>query len=297
MRWKAKPLYAAIFVLVAVGLAIGQSAPPKLEFEVVSIRPSASDDPAAQSVAAGLRMDGSQAHFAHTSLMNLMAIAYRVQTNLISGPDWLASQRFDISAKLPDGATTEQIPEMLQSMLAERFQMKIHRESKDTPAYVLELGKSPLKLQQSAPDSDSTNTPGTVSVAAQGSAAGVSINLGNGTSYTFANNQFQFKKFTMDQLATQIARYFNRPVVNQTALKGTYDLTLAVTQQDYYILLVQSAVNAGVTLNPGAMRLLDEGPPDSLFQAFEQQGIHVDSKKVPLDTIVVDSVLQTPTEN
>jgi uncharacterized protein (TIGR03435 family) len=285
---------AVLAGIVTVSLAFGQVAAPKVEFEVASIRPSQASGP--DRVNAGLKMDGSQAHFGSLSLKNLISRAYDVEANQISGPDWIGSERFDISAKLPDGATMAQIPEMLQSLLAERFGLKIHRETKDMPAYALVLGKSPLKLKELPPDAEPQDANGSVNVAVSGSVQGVSMDLGNGSSYTFANDQFQFKKVSMDVLASQLSRYLDRPVVNMMDLKGNYDLTLNVTQEDYYILLVRSGANAGVALPPQAMPLLN-GSPVSLFDALDQEGLHLDARKMPLDMIVVDQVLQTPTEN
>lgn len=241
-------------------------------------------------------MDGSQAHFGALSIKNLIARAYHVQSNLITGPDWISSERFDISAKLPEGATTEQIPEMLQSLLAERFGLKMHFEKKDQPAYALVLGKTPLKLKALPPDADQPKSNSPVNLAVSGSDQGVSMDLGNGSSYTFGNDQFQFTKVSMDVLALRLSLYLDRPVINMTGLDGNYDLTLPVTQEDYYILLVRSGANAGVTLPPRALPLLN-GTPTSLFDALDDEGLHLDSRKLPLDTIVVDQALQTPTEN
>jgi uncharacterized protein (TIGR03435 family) len=289
-----RPFCAFLIAIFAIStITLAQVAAPKLEFEVASVRPSDMSNP--QQITAGLRIDGSQAHFNALSLKNLIARAYNVQPNLITGPDWISSQRYDISAKLPDGATPDQIPQMLQSLLADRFALKLHKESKDMPAYALIVGKS-LKLQPLPPDSDPALGNGSVNVAVSGGVGGVSFDLGNGSSLTFANDQFQFKKATMDVVATGLSRFLDRPVVNMTDLSGKYDVTLNVTQEDYYILLVRSGSNAGVMLPAQAMALLN-GSPVSLFDAIEQQGLHLDARKLPLDTIVVDSALQTPTQN
>jgi uncharacterized protein (TIGR03435 family) len=288
-----RPFCAVLLgIFAAASLAFGQAAAPKLEFEVASIRPSDASNP--QQVTAGLRMDGSQAHFTSLSLKNLIDRAYNVLPDQVSGPDWISSQRYDISAKLPDGATTAQIPQMLQTLLADRFALKVHKESKDMPAYALVVGKS-LKLQV-LPEDGSAAGNGSVNVAVSGSVAGVSFDFGNGSSYTFANDQFQFNKVTMDMLAGGLSRFLDRPVVDMTSLEGKYNLTLNVTREDYYILLVRSGANAGVALPPQAMQLLN-GSPVSLFDAIDQQGLHLDARKLPLDMIVVDSALQTPTEN
>jgi uncharacterized protein (TIGR03435 family) len=294
-----KMLNSVAFGILAAALAFGQaqapSPAPKLEFEVASIHLSQSTD--MYRVNAGLKMDGSQAHFSSLSISNLITLAYHVQANQISGPDWISHQRFDISAKLPDGATVAQIPDMLQSLLADRFQLKMHRETKEMPAYALVLGKSPLKLTETPPDTETHDADGTVTMGASGGAAGVTFNLGNGSYSTFANNQFNFKKVSMDEMARQLARYLDRPVVNLTALTPQYDLTLQLTPEDYRVLLIRSAVNAGVTLPPQALMLLDSGPAVSLFDALDQLGLHLDARKLPLDMIVVDSALQTPTDN
>ena len=65
------------------------------------------------------------------SLAELIPIAYNVKPFQVAGPDWMSSQRFDILARMPEGTTKEQVPEMLQALLAERFQLKIHRENRE----------------------------------------------------------------------------------------------------------------------------------------------------------------------
>ena len=285
----------AIAFLAATTPAHAQSAPATPAFEVASIRPS--QPSGADRVDAGLHMDGSQARFGSLNLKDYVAIAYRVPQSRVTGPDWISEQRFDIRAKLPDGATTQQIPEMMQSLLAQRFQLKVHRETRNLPAYALVVGKQPLKLKEAAPDTVQPGTQGNVNVAASGSAAGVSVDLGNGRSFTFANNQFVAKKISTDILASELSPYLDRPVVNMTGLKGSYDLTLDVTPDDYRILLIRSAVNAGVVLPPPALHLLEGGRPESLFDSLDQQGLHLEGRTLPLDMIVVDQALQTPTEN
>lgn len=289
-----KALYAVTVGILAAALAFGQAPAPKLEFEVASVRQSQPSGP--NRVDAGLRMDGLQAHFGSLNLKDYIAMAYRVTASRVSGPEWIASERFDISAKLPDGGTRDQIPEMLQSLLADRFRLKFHRETKDLPAYALVLGKPPLKLTKT-PDAATPDAQGAVNVTASGSVAGVSVDLGNGSYYKFADDHFEFKKTSMDVVAERLERFMDRPIVNMTALTGNYDLTLVLTPEDYRELLIRSAVNAGVDLPPQALRLLDNGPPVSLFDAIDQAGLHLDSRKLPLDLIVVDQALQMPTDN
>src|SRR5580658_3320304 len=105
------------------------------QFEVASIKPF--DPSAPGQVLAGMHVDGAQIRAAGLSLRDLLAIAYKIKATLISGPDWTASERFDISATLPAGGTTAQLPEMFQALLADRFQVKTHKDKKEFPIYAL----------------------------------------------------------------------------------------------------------------------------------------------------------------
>jgi uncharacterized protein (TIGR03435 family) len=126
-----------------------QPAPPGAEFEVASIKPF---DPSAQGqLLAGLHLDGAQVRAVGLSLRDLLGIAYQMKATLISGPDWTASERFVVSATLPAGSTPAQLPEMFQALLADRFQMKLHKDKKDFAVYALLVGKRGLKMKETPP--------------------------------------------------------------------------------------------------------------------------------------------------
>src|SRR6185436_12241427 len=105
-------------------VTLAQTAPPA-EFEVASIRPSP-ERPAQEGVTAGVRIDGAQFRASRLTLKDYIATAYRLKLYQIAGPDWIGSDRFEIAATLPEGSSTEQIPVMLQKLLEERFQLKMH---------------------------------------------------------------------------------------------------------------------------------------------------------------------------
>ena len=286
---------AAALTVVAAVSVFAQAPQPRVEFEVASVRHSADSKPEQASI--GLHMDGSQVRIAYVVMRDYIAMAFAVRSSLVSGPDWITTERFDLNAKLPAGASATEIPEMLQAVLADRFQLKIHREKKDVPVYALILGKGPLKLKQSAPNANSNEPKGAVNVAASGSAAGVSANLGNGSYYTFGDNKFEAGKMTMDALVRMLSGFVNRPILDLTGLKGTYDLTLNVAPEDYQAMLIRAAVNNGVVLPPQALRLLDDNAPASLFDAIQQLGLRLDARKLPLDALVIDQISKTPTDN
>jgi uncharacterized protein (TIGR03435 family) len=280
----------ALAVLLSVA-AYAQTSPEKAAFEVATVRLSPQSKP--DRVGVGLRVDGAQAHIAYFPLQAYIAMAYRVKQYQVSGPDWIMSTMYDVSGKLPAGATSHQIPEMLQSLLAERFQLKLHHEQKDLPVYELVMGKGPLTLKEAQPEATS-NSNGAVSIAAEGSSSGVAVNLGNGSYYTFADNKFEAHLMTLERLVTMLERYVDRPLLNMTDLKGTYDFTLNLTPEDYRAMLVRAAVKSGVNLPPEALRLMEGNSAASLSDAFEAVGLKIVSRKAPVDMLVVDQISKTP---
>src|SRR6516162_806925 len=80
-----------------------------------------------------LTVEGGRVDIRFMTLRKLIVTAYRIKPHQLSGPDWMERQRFDITAKMPEGASRDQVPEMLQVLLADRFQLSIHHENKDTP--------------------------------------------------------------------------------------------------------------------------------------------------------------------
>ena len=289
-------LSAVAIALLSAAQAPAQTPGKKLEFEVASVRPSSKDLRDAAPVALGLRMDGSQARIGALTLRDYIAMAYRIKSYQVVGADWLATDRFDVNAKLPEGSTVDQIPGMIQSLLTERFGLKFHREPKELPVYALVIGKPPLRLTVSQVDPDAAAATGAVNISATGSAAGVAVNLGNGSFYTFAGGKFEGKKIAGRVLADVLERYTDRPIIDATSLTGTYDFSFTITPEDYQTLLIRAAVNSGVFLPPQALRLLDNGG-DPMGDALSQLGLKLESRKAPVDLLVVDQVLRTPTDN
>ena len=282
--------------VLAAGALFAQAPAARPEFEVASIKPSAVG--AINQVRAGVRVDGSQVSCTSLSLNDYLGIAYRVKNYQISAPDWMASQRFDINAKIPAGSAAK-LPEMLQALLEDRFQMKMHREVKDLPVYGLVVGKGGIKMQESPPDPVDARSSGrgAITVAASGQARGVTVNYGNGSYFTFADNKFEGKKLGAALLADVLARFTDRPVVDMTNLKGIYDFVLEFTPEDFRAMMVRSAIAAGVTLPPQALQLAESASGDSLFNAVEKLGLKLESRKAPVEVLVIDHAEKAPTEN
>ncbi len=95
-------------------------------------------------------MDGTWATFNYESLNDLIAYAYKLRSYEVSGPEWLVMNRFDIAARLPEGATKDDVPEMLQALLKDRFKLATHSEMQEQPVPALMVGKSGPKLKEAA---------------------------------------------------------------------------------------------------------------------------------------------------
>ncbi len=227
-------------------------------------------------------------------------MAYRVKDYQILAPDWLASEKFDIAAKLPEGGSRDQVPAMLQALLADRFQMKLHHDSKEFPVYGLVVAKGGMKMKESQPDAANPGadaTKGTVDVQVTGGRDGTSVNFGHGSNFSLGPGKLEGTKLTMQNLADMLARFLDRPVVDMTGLKGSYDFQFNVPEEEFRIMTIRAAISAGVSLPPQALRLVDGATDDALFGGLETVGLKLENRKAPVDVLVIDHMEKAPAEN
>jgi bla regulator protein blaR1 len=264
--------------------ALSQSAKAPLTFDVASIKPSSGDDNhrlIQVLPGGGLRTSGTPAKF-------LVTFAYDVRDfQVFSGPGWINTDGFDILAKseraagsegAPDDprqmtdaqmkTAQEQLREKLQALLADRFQLTVHRETKEQPVYVLVVGKSGSKLQESdAKQSDRRMMMGRGRI------------NGNGV--------------PLEMLTNVLSNQLGRPVIDRTGLKGHFNIKLEWTPDPG-----QAGGPFGGLPPPGVEA---PPPPDpngpSLFTAVQEQlGLRLESQKGPVDVIVIDR-MERPSEN
>ncbi|MGA9108105.1 MAG: TIGR03435 family protein [Bryobacteraceae bacterium] len=302
-------------------------------FEVATIKPAQMPTPADVmngKMHVGMKTDAARVDIGFMSLTDLIGIAYDVKPYQISGPDWMGGmgERFDILAKMPEGATKEQVPAMLQALLADRFKLAIHRESKERPVYELVVGKGGPKMKESPPDAPAPPAAAAKSDAAPGAAGADAVPAkdaepqikfhrdsdGSGTatvhtpegntkmSYGPNGMHLEMEKITMAKLAEALSRFVDRPVVDKTELKGNYQVALDLTMAD----LMSAARSAGMAM-PGAAPVSGDAgklpsdaasdPSGSIFKSVAQLGLKLEPRKAPVDRIVVDHIEKTPTEN
>ncbi|HLK66631.1 MAG TPA: TIGR03435 family protein [Bryobacteraceae bacterium] len=255
----------AVCFTIATGVALCQSP----AFEVASVKPAAPVTGHFQYHMT-MRIDGARVDIVNASLTDLIHSAYRVNSYQVEGPSWMTTQKFDLEAKLPEGGSKDQVPEMLQALLAERFQLAVHRTRRDLPAYALVPRKGGAKLKDSPQDA------------------------GAGTwSRTFGPEgtmHMETKNMTAAALAQLVASFLDYPVVDMTDLHGSYDIPLDFSPED----LRTGAKLAGVGVAE------DPGLPSSgsaIGTSLQQVGLKLESRKLPIDLIVVDHLEKNPTAN
>jgi uncharacterized protein (TIGR03435 family) len=287
-----KMMAAAAGLLLFSALAFAQ-APAR--FEVASVRPSADD--VTQAVDVGVKVSGSQVRISSFSLKDYIATAFDVKAFQVSGPDWLGQVRYDVAGKIPEGGSDQQVGDMLRNLLEDRFALKIHREQREFPVYALIAADGGPKLKPLAETPDAAGGRGGLDIAASGSGRGVYLDMGGGSSFTLANNKVEIRRMTLAEAADMLERFVDRPMIDATGVTGRYDITLDLTQEDYMAMLIRSAVNAGLSLPPQAMRMLDGAATDPLSASLQKVGLRLDSRRASLGVIVVDEMQKAPTEN
>jgi uncharacterized protein (TIGR03435 family) len=281
--------------------APAQTPPATPAFEVVVIKPSLPMADAipllrAGKLKVGTSIDKARVDMGFVTITDLIVAAYKVKPHQISGPDWLSMERFDIQAKLPDGSVEDDVPQMLRTMLADRFGLRIHTESRSLSAYALVVGKNGAKLQPSVlpPDPEparglTTLTPsagGTVT-SSGGPAGPTQITMGpNGV-------QLVMLKAKISGLADMLTSILGKPVVDRTGLTGDYRITLDVPQSD--VANVARALGMGGTATASGVPTDPGG--SSMFQAVDQLGLKLDSRKEQIETLVIDHIEKLPTAN
>jgi len=316
-----------------------QAAAPaaNLAFDVATVKASAPLDMAKlQSEMAAGRMprfgahvDASRAEYNFMTLRELIVTAYKLKDYQVSGPDWMATLHFDIVATLPEGSTSKDAPQMLQALLQDRFKLKVHRETADHPVLALVVAKGGPKLKESptapAPiDPDAPLKPGEMKVDGPDGPIRVTVNMKDGSSTVNMgakgvvtqrmNTQTQTLHLestmtTMEGFADMLTNVMkmggsgSRAVVDQTGLKGNYQIALDIPLAELMAIARSQMAAAGV--NPGPMaktgsptaEASDPGGGTTIYKSVEELGLKLEPRKAPMEQLVVDSVEKTPTEN
>jgi uncharacterized protein (TIGR03435 family) len=304
--------FSACLLLVA-GIAFAQTPAAPLTFDVASVK-LATPDPAkimAGQQHIGLKVEGNRVEIGISSLAELIGMAYKIKYYQIQGPEWLGptGQRFDIIAKMPEGANKDQVPEMLQALLADRFKMAIHRTNKESQVYALLIGKNGLKMKESAPDApvaaaadpDAPKPDTNMKITASPDKATITNSPMGTVKQSMVDGvlHMEASKMPMTLLIEQLSRFMDHPVVDMTGLKGTYQVVLDISPED-----IRNAMrSAGVAMPAGAGGAAGGAadtaaePGSSVMASLQQLGLRLEARKTPLEMIVIDHLEKLPTEN
>ena len=192
-------------------------------------------------------------------LPHLIEQAYEVEDyQLAGGPTWGATDWYEVLAKADGAPGTHQVRVMLQQLLAERFQLKLHRETRMMAGYVLSVDKGGPKLP--APKTElPPDSPGVIQV-------------GGGLLWVRGG--------TLGRLATGLRLELGKPVVDETKIEGKYDLRLRFDDSE--------AMGTGPGAAPTGV--------GSVFSALHEIGLKLEAQKVPIDVLVIDGA-ERPSEN
>jgi uncharacterized protein (TIGR03435 family) len=283
-------LLSASISVFAWALAFGQTA-ESVAFEVASVKPSAPPERGAffgPARGGPGTPDPGQITWTYATLKSLLMTAYDVKTYQISGPAWLDTERYDIVAKVPAGATKEQGTVMWQNLLAERFGVTLHHESREFQVAELVIAKGGPKLKESTEDPNAS-LPGPPKFDKSGELSGpgmvtmIMAGANGPSAHTVAKAQ------PLSKLTTMLGNQMKRPVLDKTGLTGNYDFSLDFMPDVGRIPLPPSAVGP----NDSASE-----PASSLAAAVQQQlGLRLVAGKAKLDVVVIDKVEKVPTEN
>jgi uncharacterized protein (TIGR03435 family) len=322
------------------------SAASDLTFDVASVKPTGLDITKIGAMAQaghmprlGPHVEGLRAEYNVMSLKELIATAYNVKPYQITGPSWiggdqtydLSVQRFDIVANMPEGSSKDDAPKMLQALLAERFKLVVHRETKEHPVQALVVGKGGVKMKESPGDAppldlDEPLQPGEMQIDTPDGPARMTIdqknghitmNLGTKGIITYSVNaqtmmlHMTSSKTTMAALADMLTQMMTsmgggaggsgRQVMDMTGLKGNYEVALDFSMAD---MIAQAREQAGMgggggaTSGSAAPEAMDPGGGGAtVSDAVEKLGLKLESRKASVEQLVVDSAEKMPTEN
>lgn len=311
--------------------AMAQTEAPSTEFEVASIKPFVPPAPGAGRgmVFRGRRggpgtSDPGEITWGGTTVKALIPTAYGVKNYQVVGPEWLDQDRWTITAKVPPGTTKEQVLVMWQNLLAERFGLKLHRETKDIPIYEVTVAKGGLKMKESAPVAEPPKPAVGAGATPPSPPPPRRLEMGPDgcpmlpAQATVTNNMFMMmmpgrmrvcaQATSIGHILAMLSNQLNRPIIDKTGLTGNYDFRLEFEPEGQAGMMMGPAGGGGIAsasqsgpppdgrgpaLPPG---FNEPAPP--IAAAFQNQlGLKLEAKKAPAEILIIDKLDRTPVDN
>jgi uncharacterized protein (TIGR03435 family) len=262
------PFRKALLSVAAIALAAHSQSPPvstSLKFEVASLKPS---EPGGRGSGVRPAPGGERYLATNSTVKSLITVAYRIKSDEVTGgPAWIETDRYDMNAKAERPSSIEELHMMLKNLLADEFKLRFHRAMKELPVYALVVDKDGPKLTpHESPGASETAGETWIEITADPSPE------------LFLRRTWHATLTPMDYFAFRLGEMLDRPVVNLTELKGSYDFDLSFTME----------------LPPGAPEhplfngvAVDTSGP-RVFEAIHKLGLRLESKKHPVEIMVID---------
>ena len=307
-RWMCRTLCATA-VAVAAGTVRAQIEQART-FEVASVRLAGYE--AGTSVVTDSRVD-----LRGFRLLNLLWMAFRIEplccADRLIAPNWLREVTVDIQATIPADGTRQQVPEMLQALLIQRFGLRTHVEARPTDGYELVIGKDGIRMKeaQALNELEKVFPPGLSVPSARNSVLETVdgpvriMRLSRGqrtiterTMYDRVSKergiiQYDAARMTMSELASILTLHTGRPVIDSTKLTGVYNFSIELPTPPF---AVQGLAAAGITTAVDGTPI-NQPSGTSAVKSVEQLGLKLEPRRLAIDTIIVDGIERVPTEN
>jgi uncharacterized protein (TIGR03435 family) len=242
----------------------------------------------------------------YMTLRQLVAEAYHVRSSQVVGPDWIADDRFDLVCKMPAGSRKEDAPQMLQSLLADRFKVVAHREPRALDVMALIVGKNGPKLKESAPEPTSAEereaeaAKGAPQIGAKGGRDSAALTVGSIAvrfSIDNANSSvhLELNRMRMADFADLLTRFpiaNGRLVIDQTGLEGKYDAVLDVALSELTGAMTEGDSSAAP--NPAEAA---STPSGDMLRSLRGLGLGLEKRKASVEHVIVERAKRAPTEN
>jgi len=282
-------LVSAAVITLSVFTATGQVPARALQFEAASVKSADPLDagPLAfipASVAAKMGFEGGpgtkdpgRIRYHGVSLQMLLAKAYNINPNQISGPPWLESEHYTIEAILPPGTDADQFRLMLRALLTERFRMDLHREVRQTPVYRLKVAKNGPKLMPPGTEPEYQDDDEQKAALKQQAMDSLQKQIEAMKAGNPNTNSSGMRRATTAKFAEWLSSSLDRPVLDMTQLEGEYHFKLDWTTED------------ALPTHPTGI---------SIFTAVQDQlGLKLEAGNEQIELLVIDKAEKTPTGN
>jgi uncharacterized protein (TIGR03435 family) len=292
-------------------IAFAQTKPPApLSFEVASLKPTASpgtQDRVMRRLTGGPgSSDPGTFTYTNVTLKILATMAYNLKDYQVQGPEWIDGIGYDLIAKMPPGTTKEQAAQMMQTLLAERFKMEFHRETKPMPVFALLVGKGGPKMKE-------VEAPAAIPDAPPDGRASLQARAANGPGVRMMMSPTGIRltgQMTMEALANALVRQLARPVLDQTELSATYDVDITWMPDEMDRGGGRMPPGGAMPGGPGGpgggpggpggegARTGGPEPALTLAQALQEKlGLKLDARKSSAEMLIIDRAEKVPVEN